>query len=847
MTTVGRGRIRSVTAHDIEWLADGWEILATEAGATRHPMELPASTGHWTPARVPSTVASTLRAAGTWSLDAPPRRFDADDWWYRTTFTAAPAAPGEQLWLCFDGLATIADVWLNGAPLLSTVGMFTARECRLDALAATEHQLHICFRSLDAALAAKRPRPRWRAPMVEHQQLRWFRTSLLGRTPGWSPPAAPVGAWRGVRLERRRLLHLTDVRITAHAGGAVDASCRVESVDGEAHAGVEFQVVRDGRMHRAQLSPTGEDGRVAGRLQVTDVERWWPHTHGPSPLYAATFVAHHPHGEVRAELGHLGFRSVSLATKGDDFSVRVNGVPIFCRGACWTPPDPVALQADAQTLDGAMSQVVAAGMNMLRVSGTMTYESDAFLDRCDAQGVLLWQDFMFANMDFPGEDPAFLTTVRDEVTQELLRWQGRPALAMLCGNSEGEQQAAMWGASRDRWHAELFHRDLSELAATYLRGVPYVPSSAHGGAFPHQVNAGASSYYGVGAYLRPVEDARRADVRFASECLAFANLPSPDLAGMGTARVHHAAWKARTPRDVGAGWDFDDVRDHYLAQLFRVDPVALRYADHERYLTLGRVATGEVMATVMGEWRRRRSVTRGGLVWFLRDLWEGAGWGVIDARGQPKPAWYFLRRAMAPRALALTDEGTNGLAVHLVNDTPREVRGVLDVTLYREGTTVVGEGKGTITVPAHDAIERNVVSFFEGFLDLSYAYRFGPPSHDWVSVRWTDDEGVIARAFYCVGGLPHTRVADLGLSAEVSPGADGSYTLTLGTRRFAQAIRIEADGWQPDDNYFHLAPNDPRQVRLVPVSASTVAPPRIVLHPLNADTATVATSRPLAS
>jgi beta-mannosidase len=836
-----RGRVKNISGYQVQPLSAGWEIASCAPGAIGSPSALAAASLDWVATTVPSTAASSLRAAGAWSLDGVPRRFDADDWWYRARFTADKPSDGEQIWLCFDGLATVADVWLNDTVLLSSTSMFIGSEHRVDELLRADNALVIRFRSLDALLRERRPRPRWRAPMVENQQIRWFRSTLLGRTPGWSPPAQAVGPWRGIRLEYRSGVSIDGLRMRADAAGRLEVSCALSALDGTQLSGAQVVLSRNGREFIADLAPMAD--RVAGSVVVPSVARWWPHTHGDPALYAARLKVRHGADVVEADLGAIGFRSVELNTADNGFAIHVNGAPVFCRGACWTPLDVVSLASTPDALSEAFEQVVDGGMNMLRVGGMMIYEDDAFLDQCDARGVLLWQDFMFANLHYPEEDPGFSQTVTEEVTQQLARMQGRPSLAVLCGNSEGEQQAAMWGAARDQWRSALFHDRIASIANHARPDVPYWPSSTHGGAFPHQGNAGTASYYGVGAYLRPLEDARRAEVRFATECLAFANIPEPQSlaalpGGLGT-KVHDPAWKMRTPRDLGAGWDFDDVRDHYVAELFGVDLLQLRYADHERYLAIGRVGTGEVMARVFSEWRRRRSVTRGALMWFLRDLWPGAGWGIIDATGRPKAAWFYLRRALAPVAISLSDEGGNGLAVHVVNDRPSELLAEIELTLYRFGEVKVGSGRQRVALAPSSAIETNAAVLFDDFVDLSYAYRFGPPSHDVVvaTLRGAQDE-VLGSAYHFVPGLPNGSELDIGLVAEAERLDDGAFALLVRTRRLAQSVTVEADGFDLDDNYFHLAPGEVRRVvlrRAAPASARHVT--RCTVRALNAKTA----------
>lgn len=791
-------------------LSGPWRVARAEPGAPA-PAE---GSREWFETSRAQTAAAALREAGRWSLDAAPLDFDASDWWFSTRLADAGALHAPILG--FDGLATCAEVTLDGEPLLAARNMFRSHRVALAGRWRDgPHELTIHCAALAPELARRRPRPRWRTPMVAHQQLRWLRTTLLGRTPGWSPPAAPVGPWREVWLAEEG--DVPEARLRAELQGR-QGRMHLEVQPPRAWAGqlesAHLIVEREGRAWRQPMSMT-DDGRWTADLVIDAPALWWPHTHGEPALYDVALQWQERSGAARRlALGRTGFRRIELDTADDGFAVRVNGERVFCRGAGWTPLDPVSLRATPEALQAALTQARDGGLNMLRLAGTMVYEEDGFYAACDALGLLVWQDFMFASMDYPLQDEAFAADALAEAREQVRRIAAHPCVAVLCGNSEVEQQAAMWGAPRELWQPRFFHVDLRALCATHAPQVPYWPSSAHGGAFPHVASSGTTSYYGVGAYERPLEDARRSGLRFATECLAFAGVPSADalsrLPGGLATRAHHPAWKQRSPRDLGAGWDFDDVRDHYVQRLFGVDPLRLRHADHERYLALGRLAVAQAMEAAFSEWRRPGSACGGALLLFLRDLWAGAGWGVLDEQGRPKSGWQALQRAWQPVMLAFTDEGGNGVAVHVVNEGASALRARLEIEAWREPDALVAQGHKDIEVPARGGLTLSCVDVLGAFIDLNHAYRFGPAPCDAVFGRLcTEDGQTLAQAVIFPAGLvdliarPRPRI---GLTAEVL-GLDGDVArLLVATRDLAVDVQVEAAGWTARDAHFHLPP-----------------------------------------
>jgi beta-mannosidase len=806
--------VKAASSHE-ELPLGAWQ-LAAPAAPLVDPARLAAADLPWVPAEVPGTAAGTLRRAGAPVDPEDGAALDGRELWWRCRFDGDGGPPGSRV-LRLEGLATLCDAWLNGAHLLRSESMFAAHALDVSARLAGENELLLRFAPLDEALRGRRPRPRWKTGFARTQHLRWLRTTLLGRVPGW-PARPPVGPWRPVVLERRGPLAVT----------AADLSTALEGDDGLARVKLRVRPVGGAPAPRRAVLRVGgrsadlrltaaADGEVSveGALRLPAVERWWPATHGTPALHAAVVELD---GAVRVDLGGVGFRRVDAIRDGGGFALHVNGVPVFCRGAVWVPPDAESLAAPPERYRAALTAARDAGMNMLRVSGAFVYEPPLFHALCDELGLLVWQDLMFAALDYPGDDPAFAAAAAAEAGQVTGALQASPSLAVLCGGTETLHQQALLCGPGEPSRGRLFEDALRAACAVACPDVPYVTNSpGDGPGAAWEADGGISHYYGVGPYRRPVEDARRSDVRFAAEALGFGNVPEPDLTDAwleGAAPVASPRWKRGVPHgaSAGAGWDFDDVRDHYLETRFDEPAARLRTEDPQRYLALSRVVSGEVMAATLSELRAGERCG-GALVWTLADLVPGAGWGLLDARGAPKAAHWLLRRALQPVALLLTDEGMNGLRLHLLNDRAAPVSGTVEVRLLRGEVEVAG-GQAPVTLPARGRVRLPASAVLGRFADETYAFRFGPPQHDAVVARLLDARGaLLAEATHLPGGPRRVLAADPELRAEARPDGPGRFALRLTARRLAYAVAIRTEGEaRPEESYLDVSPGWVRTV-----------------------------------
>src|SRR4051794_16413078 len=110
-------------------LTEGWELSRGESSAT--PIA----------AAIPGTAAAAMRDAELWApgddLD-----FDADDWWFRTT-SARPEGDFDEFVPELEGTAPVAEVPLNGDPVLESNSMSARHALLVSELLADQNELVI--------------------------------------------------------------------------------------------------------------------------------------------------------------------------------------------------------------------------------------------------------------------------------------------------------------------------------------------------------------------------------------------------------------------------------------------------------------------------------------------------------------------------------------------------------------------------------------------------------------------------------------------------------------------------------------------------------------------------------
>lgn len=179
---------------------------------------------------------------------------------------------------------------------------------------------------------------------------------------------------------------------------------------------------------------------------------------GEAFLYNMKFSLQNASEILSAQTLKLGLRTIELVQEkdagGKSFYFKVNGNPVYIKGTNWIPADSFSPRITKGKYQKLIGDAKEANMNMIRIWGGGIYEDDEFYKACDENGILVWQDFMFAGSFYPG-DEAFLANVKEEVKDQVSRLQNHPSIALWCGNNEIDEAIVNWGYQKQFKYSKM--------------------------------------------------------------------------------------------------------------------------------------------------------------------------------------------------------------------------------------------------------------------------------------------------------------------------------------------------------------------------------------------------------
>ena len=705
--------------------------------------------------------------------------FEGHQWLYAKTFDAPARAPGERAVLVFDGIDTLADIFLNGEKIGEADNMLIPHEFdvtgKLREGAANTVQVLIRPVGLAAADVSLGELGYTMSGGANHEHFR--------KAPymyGWDtlPHLAVSGLWRDVRLEVRPAARVEEPVWIVRG---LDAKARTASLLARARIPAPFRHFHKARV-RCTLSRGGKVVAAGARpymgphcsvgLTLRNAELWWPRGAGAQPLYDAAIELVAADGAVLArDTRRIGIRTVAL--EYDDrklperpgrFLFKVNGEPIYIRGVDWIPLDPIPSRQKAQ-LGRTLPMMADLNCNLVRVWGGGVYEPDEFFDWCDENGVLVWQDFMMA-CTLPPMNDDFAKAIEKEVRAIVIRHRNHPSIALWAGDNENDL-AGGWGLGRklmrDPNANRITRKTIPDVLNEYDVTRPYLPSSPYvsTAAFKGEVEPCEDHLWnGPRAWWKTAYYTNNA-CWFCSEGGAHA-LPA-----------RSTIEKMIPAEDIGRIWSNPDAKDwrkldwtpqwRYRATCPNLEPGAYPWNRNELILKQTAALFGDVprhdldlfiaqsqSAQVEGIkfqvelFRSQKFTKKGGfVVWNLRDGWPTISDAVCDSFGTRKKSYYALKAAYRNVLPIVTEDRR----LVVVNDGLAPAKGRVTVVEAATGATVLEKD---YEAPANGILELARLSWDgQGLFRIAYTadgetfrthYLHGEPPFRWSDyAAWTKE------------------------------------------------------------------------------------------------------------
>ncbi|MGQ8337447.1 beta-mannosidase [Sunxiuqinia sp. A32] len=796
-----------------------------------------AGENNWNPATVPGCVHTDLMAIG--EIEDPFYRLnehdvqwvDKLDWEYKTNFELSKSRlKKDRLAFDFKGLDTYADIYVNGEKLRSTDNMF--REYLVDAkefLIEGSNEIKIVFHSPIKEGIKKYDANEFEIPVSENDLAEIGqvegnkKVSVYTRKAGyhfgwdWGPRLVTSGIWRPVYLKAWDNARIDNVQIVQHdVSDTVATFTSVVEAESENNTTGTLEIWNDDKLlASAKISLTKGKNKSSVDFSIKNPELWWTNGLGDQPLYSITTRLILRSGSVE-KTERIGIRTLELVRdkdeKGTSFYFKLNGVPVFMKGANYIPNDLFLPRISDKMYRNVIETSKKSNFNMLRVWGGGVYEKDLFYDLCDEAGIIVWQDFMFACAMFPGDDD-FLNNVKEEAADNVKRLRNHPSIGLWCGNNEILAAWEQWGwkkaeeaknkeAADKIWKAyeDIFHKILPEAVEKYDPARSYWSSSPSSGTgIPSDLINGDEHYWGVWWGKEPFKNYATHIARFMSE-YGFQSFPElktvKQYATPEDFNILSEVMKSHQRSSIG-----NETIEYYMLKDYK------KPKDFESFLYVNHGLQAEGIKFAIEGHRRAMPYCMGSLYWQINDCWPVASWSSTDYYQRWKALQYYAKKGFEPVLVSPYIDG-NFLKIGIVSDKLQPIEGQLNLRMVDFNGEVVWEKSVLASIPPNSSASYFDVNRFDFLRDKD--------SKTQVLITELIENGkIIASNQFYFRPVKELKLPKPTVEYKINE-AEGGFEIVLSTDLLAKNLFMtigDEEGFFTD-NYFDVMPNEKVKIKL---------------------------------
>lgn len=641
---------------------------------------------------IPHPYLGTVEEELLWISDHP--------WTYSTRFNVDESLlEKDVVELVFEGIDTYALVTLNGQKLFDANNQFRIWKQDVKPLLKPNDNLLVLdfprYDSLQTALyEAHQPRlpERYAVSRKAPYQHGW----------DWAPKYKNVGIWKPVQLQAWSEARLENAYIVTNEASKSQAQLTLHlDVESTQSGELTAELLCQGKLLQSfPFSVVQGNQHKVFNFNINNPELWWPNEMGEQKLYVFEIKLKQHDKLLDSKKITTGIKTVQMVQEHDDkgfsFYFKVNGVPMYAKGANYVPEEMIETWINPDHTYKLLKMAQDAHFNMLRVWGGGIYPSDDFFNICDSLGILVWEDFMYAGTMYP-YDEAFMENAKIEALEQVKRLASHPSLGLWCGGNEisegyynwGWQQSLGWSEDDDRaikaGYDRLFETILPMVVDTYDGTRPYWPSSpSKGWGRPESLTQGDVHYWGVWWGEQPYEVYREKVGRFNSE-YGYQSYPDystlQKIAQGEPLSIDSKVIQAHQKHARGT-----QLIDDFIHRYFPSE----QPKNFEEYVNLSQRSQAYGMEIAIEAHRTAKPYNMGTLYWQLNDAWPVTSWSSIDYYGNPKVFHEKLKTLYAPVLLSLDKRDYQ---VFVTSDLLRNIDGVLTVSVFDQDDNCLYEQK----------------------------------------------------------------------------------------------------------------------------------------------------------